>query len=67
LDYYSSDEIQLTVNSESDALLIVTNNYSHFWTATVDDDPQDVYPVDFTFQCVWVPSGQRIVKFIYSR
>ena len=67
LDHYSSDLIKLNVKNDSESLLIVTNNWSPYWKAKVNGAPSIVYPADFTFQCVFVPSGTNKVELIYSR
>ena len=67
LDHYESDVIRLSVHAESDALLIVSNNWSLYWTARIDGSPAKVYPADFTFQCVYIPAGTEQVDLVYSR
>ena len=64
---YSSDFIELSVASGSDALLIITNNWSPYWEAVTDGIKQEVYPVDFTFMCVYLPPKSKKVELQYTR
>jgi hypothetical protein len=63
---YAADAIRLTVDSHSASILIVTNNYSPFWTAWIDEREADLFPVDHAFQGLLVEEGSHQVLLAYS-
>ena len=65
LDSYSSDLISLEVSAEAGSILIVTNNYSPFWRVWVNNLEVKVFPVDHTFQGIYVDAGQHEVVLKY--
>lgn len=63
---YSSDQIILDVTTESAAILIVTNNYSPYWRGVVNRIPVKIFPVDHTFQGVYLDPGQHAIVLKYA-
>ena len=63
---YSPDCIALEVTSTAGCPLVITNNYSHYWSAWIDGKRQDVFPADQTFQGVKVPPGEHRVELEYA-
>lgn len=66
LQSYTSDRIILKVNNPQSSILIITNNFSPYWKATVNGIKTTVFPVDHTFQGVYVGSGEHKVVLEYS-
>ncbi len=67
VEIYLSDYIRLNVKSKLNGVLIVSNNYSPFWRAKVNNTLKKVVPADFTFQGVAVPAGENVVELVYAR
>jgi hypothetical protein len=63
---YAADAIRLTVDSHSTSILIVTNSYSPFWTAWIDEREADPFPVDQAFQGLLVEEGSHQILLAYS-
>jgi uncharacterized membrane protein YfhO len=46
--------------------LVVSDVYYPGWTATIDDQPTQVYPANFAFRAVLVPPGEHRVAFTFE-
>lgn len=66
LERYTSDQIILKVDNPQNSILIITNNFSPYWKATVDGIGTKVFPVDHSFQGIYVTSGEHKVILDYS-
>ena len=66
IDIYSPDRIVLDVKCLSPSILIITNSYSPYWVARVDGDIARIFPVDHTFQGIYIDSGQHEVMLEYA-
>jgi len=66
LKSYTSDRINLKVNNPQNSILIITNNFNPYWKATVDGIKTKVFPVDHTFQGIYVKSGKHEVILQYD-
>ena len=66
LQRYTSDQIILKVKNPRNSILVITNNFSPYWKATVDGIETKIFPVDNTFQGVYVRSGEHKVIIEYS-
>lgn len=65
LQNYSSDRITIEVETEVPSIMIATNNYSPYWTAYVDGVEVTVFPVNRTFQGVYIQKGHHEVVLEY--
>ena len=65
INNYNSDQISLRVTAEAASILIVTNNYNPYWKAWIDDMEAKVFPVDHTFQGIYMKAGQHKVLLKY--
>ncbi len=63
---YSNDVISLLVTSATDTLLVVTNNWSPFWHATINNIDIDIVQAYGTFWGVAVPAGTHEISFRYQ-
>jgi hypothetical protein len=63
---YSADCVVLQVTSEAGCPLMVTNNYSPYWSASVDGKHARLLAADHTFQGIIVPPGTHDVELQYS-
>jgi hypothetical protein len=67
--YRSSDELEVTVNATSPAIVLVTNAYSRWWTASpLSPGPQSTYevlPANWAMQAIPVQAGQHQILLSY--
>jgi hypothetical protein len=63
---YSSDRIVLGTSCDSDAILIVTNNYSPSWKAQANGADARIFPVFHTFQGIYLKAGANTVRLGYK-
>lgn len=63
---YTPDKIILEVKSKGPSLLIATNNFSPYWRAKIDGSRTRVFPVNHTFQAVYIESGKHQVVLEYE-
>jgi hypothetical protein len=63
---YSADCIALQVTSRLGCPLVVTNDYSPYWSASMDGKFDHLLTVDHTFQGIAVPPGEHDVELHYS-
>jgi len=61
-----NDRVELIAQTSAPAYLVLSDVYYPGWTATIDDQPTDVYPADFAFQAVLVPAGSHRVRFQFE-
>ncbi len=61
----SPDRIQIAVEATAPALLVVTEQYSKFWSAEVDGAEVKVVPADGPFMAVAIPAGRHTVAMRY--
>ncbi len=61
----SSDSISIGVSAEAPTILIVTNNYSPFWAASVDGADTKIFPANHAFQGIFLDRGQRQITLEY--
>jgi hypothetical protein len=57
----SNDRIEIDIQSESAAYLVLSNVYYPGWSASIDDRPTEIYPANFAFQAIEVPAGSQHV------
>ncbi|MDD5440385.1 MAG: YfhO family protein, partial [Candidatus Omnitrophica bacterium] len=61
----TDERITATVDAERSALLVLNENYSAGWTASVDGNKVKIYRSDIAFKAVEVPAGKHSVVFRY--
>ncbi|WP_161539647.1 YfhO family protein [Paramagnetospirillum kuznetsovii] len=62
---YSSDRIELDISVDGRQVLVVTNTFSRYWKASVDDVPTALFPADHTFWGIALEKGNHRVVFTY--
>jgi len=65
LSDYSPDNMVLNVRSTSGFILIASNNYSPYWRAFIDGFQTSVFPVNHTFQGLFVEKGNHRIHLQY--
>lgn len=61
----SAQRLELAVQLTAPRLLVVTDSFFPGWTATVDGQPNPIYPTNLAFRGVVVPAGQHQVTMDY--
>ena len=62
---YDFDRITARIHANQPALLVLDENYSPGWHATVSGKPVSIYHANYAFQAVEVPQGDSEVRFRY--
>ena len=57
----SPEDVTVTVDATTDALLVVRNAWDTGWHATVDGEPAEVLRADYLMQGVRVPAGHHVL------
>jgi hypothetical protein len=52
--------------SAHDGFLVLLDPYYPGWVATVDGQESEIYRADYLFRGVYVPAGERTVRFRYQ-
>jgi hypothetical protein len=63
---YEPDQVELTVQTSSPALLMLSEIWDTGWNATVDGQPAPVLLADHTLRAVPVPAGEHQVVLRYD-
>ncbi len=63
---YNDTHVEITVVTDSDAYLILTDAYFPGWTAALDGNPVDLYRADVMFRAVYIPAGEHTLTFDYA-
>lgn len=66
ISYYGLDSVEVEVSTQTEQLLILTDNYYDAWHALIDDREVPIYRVNGTFRTIAVPAGSHRVIFRYS-
>lgn len=66
IDDYQANSVKLTSVSDSDALLILTDNYYPGWHAYVDGKKTPIYRANYTFRAIPISQGKHSVIFRYE-
>ena len=59
--HYSNERVELSVQTPITAYVVLSDVFYPGWTATIDEQPSQVYPANFAFRAVLVPPGQHHV------
>jgi hypothetical protein len=65
LDWRPGD-VTVRAEAPADALIVLDESRSLGWSATVDDRPVRIYPIDEAFQGVIVPAGRHVVRWRFA-
>jgi uncharacterized membrane protein YfhO len=61
-----NDRVELIAQTSAPTYLALSDVYYPGWTATIDDQPTDLYPADFAFRAVLVPAGSHRVRIQFE-
>ena len=59
------EDVRVTVDTSTPALVVVSNSYDAGWSATVDGRPAPLLATDYLVQGVAVPAGRHEVRLVY--
>ncbi|KKS81423.1 MAG: hypothetical protein UV55_C0014G0012 [Candidatus Gottesmanbacteria bacterium GW2011_GWC1_43_10] len=59
-------ELKLAVNTNQAGVLVITNSYYPGWEATVDGKQQEIFPVNFINQGLWLNQGKHQIYLRYN-
>lgn len=62
---YTPNKVVVSVTSDRQALLFLSDNYYPLWEARVNGKVEKIYVADHTLRAVKVPKGESIVEFSY--
>lgn len=63
---YSPQNIAIVADTNSDALLFLSDNYYPGWKAKVDGKEAKIYRADYAFRAIILPEGKHEVVFYYN-
>lgn len=63
---FAPGEVNLTVNADSPATIVVRQSFSPGWRAEIDGKPADILPADVLYQAIVIPAGRHQVTLRYS-
>ena len=63
---YQPNNIEISVDSRSNALLLLMDNYDNGWKASIDGKSVPILRANYAFRAIGVDSGKHIVRFWYD-
>ncbi len=63
---YEPEQVAIQVESQQEALLLLTDAYYPGWVATINNEPLPIYQVDVLFRAIIIPVGQYTVTLSFS-
>jgi len=63
---YSENEVDITINTPSNVILVLSDNHYPGWKAYVDDKDTKIHRANYTFRAIEIPKGKHVVIFKYQ-
>jgi len=63
---YEPNRVLVSVRTNKNALLLLTDNYYPGWKAKVDGKEREIMRADYSFRAVVITSGEHMVEFYYD-
>ena len=63
---YQQNLVEIETNSDSNAILVLTDSYYPGWKGFLDGKETKIYRADYAFRSVVVPKGAHRVEFKYE-
>lgn len=64
--HYGANRVEVSVDTERDAVLVLTDNYYPGWKAFINGKEKSIFRANYAFRAVAVPSGTNTVSFLYQ-
>ncbi len=65
INHYSSGKIKITTKALADKVLILSDTYSPYWKATIDQKPSPILKANYGLRGLYVPKGGHQIDFIF--
>ena len=62
---YSPSLVKITTKAQDDKFLILSDTYSPYWRATIDQKPESILKVDYGLRGLYVPKGNHLIEFSF--
>ena len=62
----TSTRVTVQADARKDCVLVLSDAYYPGWSARIDGQRAEVFPVDYAFQGVLLGAGQHTVEFAYA-
>ncbi|MCK4822462.1 YfhO family protein, partial [bacterium] len=66
IEAYSPDRIVLSTKTDGRGILVITNNYSPYWSCSVNGIEKNIIPVYHTFMGVMIEEGNNRIEIEYD-
>ena len=63
---YQGNKVIIETNTQSNQILILTDNYFPGWKAFIDEKETKILRANYTFRAIVLPYGKHIVTFLYQ-
>lgn len=63
---YQTANVEISVDSKNNALLVLMDNYDKGWRASVDGKNTPILKANYTFRAIKIDEGKHIVRFWYD-
>jgi hypothetical protein len=63
---YSADEMKLKVTLDGPSVLVISDNFSPFWGAKVNNERVEIMPADYVFMAVYLKEKNNEVELFYN-
>lgn len=64
--YLSANKISIQTNATQNTWLLLTQNYHHWWTASIDGQPAVIEKMNTAFMGITVPTGKHVVTWQFK-
>lgn len=63
---YTPNKIEISVNTQRESMVVLTDNYYSGWEAAIDGNETKIYRANYTFRAIKVPEGKHEITFSYE-
>lgn len=63
--HYSPQQIKISVKTGDAKFLILSDTYSPYWKATIDQKPSTILRADYGLRGLYVPRGEHLIEFSF--
>jgi hypothetical protein len=64
--HFSAHKLQIEVEADAPALVVVAQAFYHSWHAYMDGKPCQLWRANYAFQALAVPAGKHYVELVYQ-